>query len=127
MTALLYVIAQRDRKERSTTNMARIGRTALFLVILFVLCNCIHGMSRRFGTVAKTLHMPPLSETAKWGEKFVVLHADDLMKDIGTATVDDVDRFLRRFRRDASNTNSVGIAKTVVSENADIRAFGCFY
>lgn len=119
MTAPLYVIAQRDtEKVRSTTNMARIGRTALFLVILFVMCSCIHGKYRRFGAVAKTLHMPPLAEAAKWGENFVVLHAGDLVKEIGEDPVDEVDGFLRRFRRDTSDSR--GIARTVVSEAANI-------
>lgn len=86
-----------------------------------MLCTCILGKSGRFGISAKTLHMPSRPE---WDEKFVVLHADDLLKDIDEVPADDVDRFLRRFRRDASDAR--GIARTVVSEIAVIRVLRCF-
>ncbi|KAK7105788.1 sortilin-related receptor-like isoform X2 [Littorina saxatilis] len=97
--------------------MARPRLTAVFLALVFVSCCGVDAKSRRFGALAKTLHMPPLTEAEKWGEKFVVMHADDLFKHMTDEDpADDVDKLLRRFRRSVNGDNAT-IEETAVPLN----------
>ncbi|KAK7473426.1 hypothetical protein BaRGS_00035353 [Batillaria attramentaria] len=80
--------------------MAPYSAATLFLVCLFGLCSGLHGRSRRFGVPARTLHTPVLSESEKWGEKFIVMRAEGILS--GADDVDQAVRPLGRFRRDAT-------------------------
>ncbi|XP_076438284.1 sortilin-related receptor-like [Babylonia areolata] len=86
------------------------------LVIVLTLCNCVQGKSRRFGAVANTLHLHPLTEAEKWGKNVHILHAGDLMnvlergqtfESVDRHLSDDVDRLLQRFRRDVSDKETI--------------------
>ena len=90
---------------------------------LSILCfSCVCAKSRRFGAPARTLHTPPLTESEKYGDRFMVIRSDENIRadealslsDSETRNVDSP--FFGRFRRSVSQGDHASVLKeTAVS------------